>query len=105
MNGARGLDQRERRAGRVEDERVRVRDRREGDCARRRQRQQRRREEDARLLLSCGAWQRRFNRDSAAGVELEKLGELIFGLRSGWKAEACRWGAFGAQIEYGRQRT
>jgi hypothetical protein len=48
--------------------------------------------------LRCSARQRRFNGYAAAGVELEELGELIFGLGSGGKAEAGRGGAFGAEV-------
>ncbi len=51
--------------------------------------------------MRCGAWQRSFNRNAAAGVELEKLGELIFGLGSRGKTEAGRRGAFGAQMSMG----
>jgi hypothetical protein len=48
--------------------------------------------------LRRSAWQRRLNRNAAAGVELEELGELILGLGSGGKAEAGRGGALGAHV-------
>jgi hypothetical protein len=51
--------------------------------------------------LRCGAGQRRFNGYAAAGVELEELGELIFGFRSGGKAEAGRGRAFRAEVRVG----
>jgi hypothetical protein len=48
--------------------------------------------------LRWGAGQGRFNGYAAASVELEQLGELIFGLGSRRKAEAGRRGALGAEI-------
>jgi hypothetical protein len=51
--------------------------------------------------LGCGAGQGRFNGYAAAGVELEQLGYLIFGLGTRGKAEAGRRGAFGAEIGVG----
>jgi hypothetical protein len=51
--------------------------------------------------LRGGAGQRRFDGYAAAGVELEELGELIFGLGGGGKSEAGRGGAFGAEIGVG----
>ena len=51
--------------------------------------------------MRCGAGQRRFNGYAAAGVELEQLGELIFGLGGGGKAEAGGGSALGAEVGVG----
>ena len=57
-----------------------------------------RRAEEARLLLRCGARQRGFDRDATAGVELEQLRDLIFGLGRRGKTEAGRGASLVSEV-------